>query len=201
MVSMKKTLADSNNATTKAPLYSGLRLNADQYHALEADGFLYELVDGVVILSPSPNPRHQQVLVEIAYQIKAFLKLNPIGSLYAEVDVKFTNELVYRPELVFLRRDRVRQNWERISESPDLIVEIISPESRRYDRETKKDDYQRYGVQEYWLIDPIMESLEFYRLEQGRFVEMAPHGERLASNALIGFELDLTSVRNAFQPL
>lgn len=183
------------------PQYAGLRMQAEEYFRLANDGHRYELVNGVVILSPSPTPRHQQVMLKIAAQLSAFLEKHPVGAAYPETDVRLDENLVYRPEIVFLRTERVLDNWERIRTAPDLVVEIVSPASRRYDAETKRSDYERYGVREYWLIDPDRETMTFYRLESGRYVETAPKQDRLTSEAVPGFVLDLSAVRRAFRPL
>jgi len=180
--------------------YAGLRMSADAYLNLASDGNLYELIDGVVVLSPSPTPKHQSVLFEIATQLGIFLRRNPVGRVFPETDVLLSEELVYRPELVFLRADRVRKNWKRIHEAPDLVVEVVSPESRGFDSQTKKGDYERAGVGEYWLIDPDLESMVFFRLQAGRFVEIPVEGESMRSVVVSGFVLDLAAVRRSFLP-
>ena len=68
------------------------------------------------------------------------------------------------------------------------------------DSETKKDDYERFGVREYWLIDPQREAMTFWRLTDGKFIEVPASGETFASEAVAGFELDLKRVREAFKP-
>ena len=193
--------AIQDEAGVSFPSYAGLRMTADEYLALEDDGRKYELVNGVVVVSPSPTTKHQQVMGEILYQVMAFLRANPLGSVYAETDVRMAGDLVYRPELVFIRAERVRANWPRISEPPDLVVEVVSPESRRYDAETKRSDYERYGVREYWLIDPDLEAMTFLRLDGSAYVPIQPQGDELASAVLPGFKLDLKAVRASFQPL
>lgn len=185
----------------RAPRYAGLRMSADEYLRLSDDGHWYELVDGVVLLSPSPTPQHQQVAGEIHYQIMAFLRTRRLGSAYLETDVRLDETLVYRPDLVFVRAERVLENWELIRHPPDLVLEVVSPKNRRYDIETKKPDYERYGVGEFWLIDPRRKTMTFYRLEAGRYVEVAPEQDRLPSTAIPGFILDLAEVRKSFDPL
>ena len=198
---MHTTITIEDAERIDSPLYAGLRMSADEYLQLPDDEFKYELVDGVVVLSPSPEPKHQQVLSEVIYQLKAYLRSHPAGSCYPETDIRLDVKLVYRPELVFLRKERVRENWKRIQCAPDLVLEVISPESRRYDAETKKGDYERFGVKEYWLIDPYQQMMLFYRLESGRFVEVQPQGDKLISEAVPGFILDLAAVRSSFEPL
>ena len=83
---------------------------------------------------------------------------------------------------------------------PDLAVEVISPDSRRYDTQTKRDDYERCGVREYWIVDPQQKLLTFLRNEAGRFVEVPPQGDSFASEAVEGFVLNLAEVRDSFKP-
>ncbi|TWT40911.1 hypothetical protein RAS1_35980 [Phycisphaerae bacterium RAS1] len=182
------------------PLYDGLRATADEYLALADDDFRYELIDGVILMSPSPLPLHQRVAFEIAYQLEAFLRQRPIGMVVPEVDVKLSDKLVYRPELVFVRQDNLKRIAPRITFTPDVVVEVISPASRGRDTRTKFDDYQRVGVAEYWLIDPQNEATTFYRLEGDRYVDASPPAgqEAFESRAVEGFSLDLVALRRAF---
>ena len=184
---------------------AGLRMDAAAFLELPEDGHHYELIDGVVFMSPSPSPRHQQVTGEIYVQLALFLRQHRVGLAFVETDVHLGagshgGDLVYRPEIAFLRSERLADVTDKLVGAPDLVVEVISRGSRRFDRETKKTDYERFGVHEYWLIDPARESMTFYRLENDRFVEIAPDGDRFASNAVAGFELDLAQVRKAFHP-
>lgn len=192
------------DANDKQVLYRGLRMSADEYFRLEDDGFRYELIDGVVCMSPSPLPVHQKVAVQLVVQIANYLEDHPVGTVFVELDVQLGagpngGDLVYRPDVVFLRAERVAQNQERIVGPPDLIVEVVSNTSRRYDNETKKDDYERCGVREYWIIDPHLETMAFYALREGRYVELTAQDDRLHSEVIAGFALDLERVRGAFR--
>ncbi len=89
---------------------------------------------------------------------------------------------------------------EKIVGGPDLVVEVVSRGSRRMDTETKKADYERFGVREYWLIDPERQAMTFWRLQDNRFVEVAPTGHTFASQAVPGFTLDLAHLRAKFKP-
>jgi Uma2 family endonuclease len=180
-------------------------MSADEFLQIPDDGMFYELIDGVVVMSPSPTPEHQGALMEIALQIGQFLRDHPVGKVFPELDVHLGTgptggDLVYRPEVIFVRTERVRKMRKKIFGPPDLVVEVISAGSRRFDAETKKSDYERFGVQEYWLIDPERESMTFYRLQFGRFVEVPPTGDTFASQAVPGFVLDLARVRETFKP-
>ncbi len=185
--------------------YHNLRMTADEFLQIPDEGNNYELIDGVVVMSPSPTPRHQDVAMEIAVQLGIFLREHAIGKVFPEIDVHFGEgptggDLVYRPEVIFVRAERLPAMQDKIFGGPDLVVEVISRGSRRMDNETKKNDYERFGVREYWLIDPEREAMTFYRLDENHFVEVPPAGTTFASQAVPGFELDLHRVREAFKP-
>ncbi len=185
--------------------YVGLRMSADEFLQIQDDGNFYELIDGVIIMSPSPTPKHQGAMIEITGQIFEYLRRNPIGQVFAELDVHLGEgptggDLVYRPEVIFVRKDRLRQMEDKIFGAPELVVEVISKGSRRFDTETKKGDYERFGVREYWLIDPARQALTFFRLQDGQFVEIHASGDSFESQAVPGFQLDLKRVRDTFKP-
>jgi len=199
------TLAPAPTVDRTEGLWVGLRMTADQFLQILDDGQNYELIDGVVVMSPSPAPKHQHVAGEIFTQLSLWLRDNRIGLAFAETDVHLGQgptgaDLVYKPEIVFIRAERLPGMEEKLVGAPDLVVEVISRGSRRFDTQTKKDDYERSGVGEYWLIDPEREALTFYRLEGGRFVEVAATGDTFASQAVPGFILDLARVRQVFKP-
>lgn len=188
---------------TDGPRYRGLRMRADEYSNLSEDGYRYELVDGVIQLSPSATPLHQLVAAEIVSQLAACNRRRKVGTFLFEVDVQIRKrpdgrDLVYRPDIVFYCTGRLPRVPKRLTLVPDLVVEIISPDSRRYDQETKKNDYERAGVKEYWLIDPERGEMSFFRLLNRRFVAMPPTRTKLKSEAVPGFSLNLTELRELF---
>lgn len=191
-------------ASEKTELLQGLRMTAEEYAALPECEERYELIDGVVYMSPSPLPLHQKVAARLVTQLGSYLDLHPHGEVFVEVDVYLGKgprggDLVYRPDIIFVRKERLPQDMVRITGAPDLVVEIASTSSRRYDRETKKSDYERCGVLEYWLIDPYRKEMIFYSLKQGRYGMSVPQDEKLASVAIPGFMLDLIRLRRSFE--
>ena len=191
---MTTTLA----ANAREARYRGLRMAADEYLALPDDGFRYELVDGVVCKSPSPSWPHQRVVTEIAGQIWEYTSRRSVGEVAVEVDIFLGSDPVYRPNVVFLCAAKAAQCRERVGVVQDVIVEVVSPDSRRYDHETKKHDYEQAGVGEYWVIDPDLGVFTFHRLAGGRFVEASAGPARFTSQVIAGFELDLESLRKVF---
>ena len=183
--------------------YRGLRMTAEEFMRLPECEITYELIDGVVFMSPSSTPAHQRIISRISYLIETYLDQHPIGAVYVEVDANlgahYGRHLVYRPDVVYLRKERAEESHERISGAPDLVVEVISPDSRQYDSITKKDDYERCGVTEYWLIDPLESKMTFYVRRDEKFVDAAPVGDTFASSAIPGFSLELTRIRQLFK--
>lgn len=203
MTATKTMTLKATRTSARQGGYHGLRMSAEQYLQLEDDGTRYELIDGVVTMSPSALPHHQKVATRIAVQIGSFLETHPVGEVYTEVDVHLGvgprgGDLVYWPDVVFLREERVPGPGQHIKGPPDLVVEVVSSDRRRYDYETKKDDYEGCGVHEYWIIDPELQQMTFYRRREDRFVEIQPEGDKLPSEAIPGFSLDLAKVRKSF---
>lgn len=185
--------------------FTGLRMQADEFLELPDDGYKYELLDGVVVMSPRATPPHQKVAGVIFNQICNYLGKNSVGEVFFEVDVHLGEgpeggDLVYAPDVVFVRTERIRDMTDRIIGAPDLVVEVISRGSRKMDTTTKREDYQRFGASEYWIADPRRKSITFLRLHGTEFVEVQPEGDRFVSQAVPGFVLDLEPVRAAFRP-
>lgn len=177
--------------------YRGLRMTADKYLALPDDGFRYELMDGVVSMSPSASYWHQRLQFEIARQIDDYLRQNPIGEVVTDIDVRLRDDLVYRPDVVFLTTAKAAGCHERVTEIPDVVVEGVSPDSRVYDSETKRGDYQAAGVAEYGLIDPQRNSFRFFVRRGDSFHEPPPSKGVYAATVLPNFQLDLQRLRAA----
>ncbi len=179
--------------------YRGLRMSADEYLALpEEQGYRYELVNGVVCMSPSASFGYQRIIAKIAFYLGDFLELNPIGHVAVEVDVKLRDDLVLRPDLIFLTLDKAARCKTHVTEVPDLVIELVSQDSRSMDTQTRRADYEAAGVREYWIIDPIRKTFTFLVLRDGRYQEVLPVSNRFQSTVLPGFELDLDAVRRLF---
>ncbi len=184
--------------------YHGLRMTAEEYFQLGETFQRYELIDGVICMSPSASALHQRIITRVSAEIVAHLKLNPVGEVYVESDVSFgpgpsRGDIVYRPDITFLSSPKAASVKDRIAVAPDVVVEVVSPSSRRYDTETKKSDYERFQVAEYWIIDPHADELIFYYLDAGKYVAQTPSDHKFASRTIEGFILDLQAVRALFK--
>jgi len=139
------------------------------YQLLE-EGAPFQLINYDLIMSPSPNSYHQLVSGEIFFFIKTFLNnTNDSGLVIsAPMDVVLDDGNVYQPDIIYISEKRKNQLVkERIEGAPDLVIEILSPSTGYYDLRYKKDIYERYGVKEYIIIDPMKETAESYFLTDG----------------------------------
>lgn len=154
------------------------------------EGAPYELIRGRFVMSPSPVPRHQIVLMLLA---EAFLKIARRSggiALCAPMDVVFSDDTILQPDLLYVAKSRRHIVKQRVEGAPDLVSEIISGTTRR-DRVEKLDLYARHGVGEYWIVDPQTQLIEFLINEGGRFVVQSPTNDRYQSPRLAEVEIQV----------
>ena len=141
------------------------------YQLLE-EGAPFQLINGDLIMSPAPTSYHQILLGRIFKVIDNFLEQNNLGGLclFAPIDVVLDEENIFQPDLIYISAERKKELFQdRIMGAPDLIVEILSPSTAYYDLKQKKDFYERYGVKEYLIIDPVRHDAEVYSLIDEKF--------------------------------
>jgi Uma2 family endonuclease len=152
-------------------------MRADAFLRLSETLIPTELINGVVIVSPSPEIRHQDVSSNTNDILK---RLIPNGKVYyAPMDVRFDAQNVVQPDLFWVSE---HGNCQRIEGKyfagpPELIVEILSPSTARRDYETKFALYEQYGVREYWIIDLDSNSVAVWSLNGEEFREVGRFGE------------------------
>jgi len=146
----------------------------EDYKQLE-EGDPHQLINGELIAlgEPAPTYGHQGIVVDILTQIRIFLKDNPIGEVRcAPIDVYFDGNNVLQPDIVFFsnqRSDIVRDDG--IHGAPDMVIEILSPSTAYYDIKIKKKIYEKYGVLEFWTIDPKDDEVTGFENTNGKFRE------------------------------
>lgn len=182
-------------------------LDAEDLRGFPDDDKRYEIIGGQLVVSPSPSTRHQHVLGEIYSALKSHLASGSSGSIFvAPLDVRLSFYDVVQPDLLVVLNDRRGIVQEQgIAGPPNLVVEILSPSSKLTDRVDKAALYARSGVDEYWIVDPIEETVTVYGLDGDRFAPSATleSNEDLYSIVLAGLVLDLDTIfpeRSAEQP-
>ena len=160
----------------------------------------YELINGILVRKQSPTYDHQLILREIGFHLTSYMKKTRSGQvLYAPMDVVLDDNNAYHPDISYIKKERyfLFDEKERIiMGAPDLAVEILSKSTAVYDKGDKRDNYEKYGVREYWLVDPVKKSFEVYALMNERFKLVAYLEETgvLKSEVLEGFEMDIEQV-------
>jgi len=139
----------------------------DDYAAIPDDGNIYEVVKGVLYMSPSPIPDHQTVSLEIAAYLRQYVQLAGLGRVFTEpTDVELSPKNIVKPDvLVLLKEHFDRFTRTRIVGAPDLVVEILSPGTWRHDLQGKLEAYEQAGVPEYWIVSPAEQVVEVFVLE------------------------------------
>jgi Uma2 family endonuclease len=178
-----------------------VRLTYDDFLLFPDDGKRHELIDGEHYVTPSPNIRHQTILGNLHFLMRAWLEQHPAGRVFmAPLDVVFTQFDVVEPDLLFVSKDRAADilTVKHVTGAPDIVVEIGSPSTRKRDETIKRRLYERSGVSEYWVVDPDLDIVRVYRNRDGKFerpVELrADAGDVLASPYLEGLEMPLNRV-------
>jgi Uma2 family endonuclease len=153
-----------------------------------------ELVYGVLVLTPSPNLRHQRTLGALYRLLHEFASAHGGEALLAPLDVRLATHSVVQPDLLYVSPERSEILRERVFGAPDLAVEILSPGTARRDRGAKLQLYAESGVIEYWIVDPDAETIEFPVNDERRFRVEVPRDGRYRSPASPGLELELTTI-------
>jgi Uma2 family endonuclease len=144
-------------------------ITAELYRQLPAGPPYYQLIEGNLIMSPSPNFFHQQVLGRLFRAIGNYLEDHPLGeAVFAPSDVFLDEINVFQPDLYFVRSENRKVIvQEGAKGAPDLVVEILSPSNSEQDRNEKRRAYAEAGVEEMWIIDPEVRRIEVYSLAKG----------------------------------
>ena len=130
------------------------------------DGKRHEIIDGVHYVTPSPVTPHQAISGRLFLSLGNFLAEQPqLGRVfYAPFDVIFTRWDVVEPDLLVIAGDQLDiLTTKNVQGAPNLVVEIGSPSTRPRDETIKRKLYERFGVEEYWVIDPEIETIAVYR--------------------------------------
>ena len=166
------------------------------------DGNRYELIEGDLFVSCAPGIPHQLVLQNVQLTLYAYLQKNAIGKLVPGAGVVLSNFDAVVPDLVVVRNHR----WNEIVldnlfvAAPDLVIEVLSPgnENRKRDFDSKHRLYGKFGVDEYWIVDPEKRCVIIYRLGEGILNEVATCNERDKILSKVLPELDI-NVCSLFQ--
>lgn len=136
----------------------------DMLHALPDDGNRYEIIDGVLYVTPSPGVPHQRALSELARHVWPYAYATGLMPMFSPADIQFSERTVLQPDLFVFSESSEQpvRVWKDIT-TLLLSVEILSPGTARRDRTIKRTTYQQNGVAEYWIVDAGARVIERWR--------------------------------------
>ncbi|NJN94879.1 MAG: Uma2 family endonuclease [Anaerolineales bacterium] len=158
------------------------------------DGWKYEIIDGVLQMSPPPSVNHQRSSGGLFARMRLYAEDKNLGEvLEAPCGVRLPNQPVpVEPDIFFVKKERIGIIGNQYVEGvPDLVIEILSPSNASYDRETKFKLYQEAGVPEYWLVDYEAKTIEVFNLAQENYTLTGKYtgDDTAASTQLPGFKI------------
>ena len=164
----------------------------------------YELFDGEIVMQAAPSSVHQEISMELSRQFANYLIGKKCRVYHAPFDVRlFEKEgdspkdiyTVFQPD-IFVICDRNKIDNRGCKGAPDLVIEILSPSTARYDWIDKMNQYQKAGVREYWIADPQNQLVHVFLLKDGQFFPQRVYDrtETAEVNVLDGCSIDLSRV-------
>lgn len=177
------------------------KLTYDDFVHFPDDGLRHELIDGEHYVTPSPATVHQRLVRELLVVFDAHLKSAGTGEVFvAPFDVVLSDHDVVEPDLLVVLAEQSEIVTDKhVRGAPALVVEILSPGTRRRDEGIKSRAYERWGVREYWLVDPKARSIAVRRRDGAGLlneagVVAAGSAVRLSSPLLPQFSLDVAEL-------
>ncbi len=174
------------------------RLTVEDYRKLPADDWRYQLIDGEIVMSPSPNFFHQTILLNLIEILSPYVRQHDLGRVrFAPLDFYLDDNNVYQPDIFFISRARESIIQEDgLHGAPDLVVEVLSPHTARYDLNAKRAGYARSGVRELWLIYPKAERVDVFHLQDNAETPVASYslGQTFQSSVFPGLKISTTEI-------
>ena len=158
----------------------------------------WELVDGIAYAMAPPSMPHQGIATELLFQLRYFLEGKPC-KVYSGPGVRLNadtaDDTVFIPDIVVVC-DHSKVERNAIKGAPDLVVEILSPSTSRFDKITKLEQYEKAGVREYWIVDPVSQTVDTFIMEDGLYNSINTYltSAVIPVHVLEGCEIDLEKV-------
>ena len=167
-----------------------------EYLALETNR-LIEFSHGQLEALPMPRMSHQQVVLILIQMLLRYLRAQDLGTvLFAPLRVQLWPGKFREPDVVFMHRANAARMGEAFWDGADLVMEVVSPEDRRRDLETKRREYAQAAIPEYWIVDPETQLITVLTLagaEYAVYGEFGP-GAQATSLLLPGFVVDVAAI-------
>jgi Uma2 family endonuclease len=191
---MAYSITKVRKAQLRKTATEGKPITFDQFYEMVDENVQADLLDGKILRDSPAIPKHALTVTWVSNAISYYAEKLDLGIVSgATATMRLTKYQGPEPDVFFIRKSR----WSIVGENyfdgpPDLCVEVISKSSRKRDRGRKFVLYADHGVKEYWIIDPLRCTVEFYENQEGEWAEIKPDEKgRLNSKVLPGFWLKL----------
>jgi Uma2 family endonuclease len=177
-------------------------LTVSDLDSLPDDGNRYELIEGELYVSRAPSLSHQMIITNLIASIKTYLDAKPIGVVVPGPGVLFSSIDGVIPDIVYFSNEKKLEivKGERLGGATELVVEIVSPgiDNKRRDRIVKRHLYSKFGVHEYWIVDPEKKILEVYKLSDRTLVlvDRLNADDQFTTQLLPGLTIELKYIFN-----
>ena len=139
------------------------------------EGTLAELIENSIYMSPAPTPKHQRIIRKISFAISAYVEKYVLGEIFfSPCDVYLDEHSnAVQPDIIFISAEKsyIVQEDSSIHGIPDLLVEILSKGNSDHDLVVKRNLYEKFGVKEYWVVNPETKETVGFTLQNGRYTE------------------------------
>ncbi len=168
------------------PVLVGENVTADEYFAMPETVIPHNLVDGRLYMSPSPFWNHQELVLVLAVEFKRYADSRGGRAFVSPMDCRLSDRTVLQPDVGYIVAERAGIIQNHVMGAPDVLVEVLSPGTRRFDRQKKLDAYERNGVREAWLVDPDAETVTVFIGDGSRWTaeRMVRFGEPIPSEVM-----------------
>lgn len=137
---------------------------------------LIQLINGEVVIGMPSIPKHQRIVREILVMLTVLARKIG-GEAYASpIELYLDEHNVYEPDVLYMSPDsKCKVKAKRLEGAPELVVEVLSPSTAKYDKRDKYAGYEQHGVQEYWIVDPVHDLIDVWTLDGGKFVHQGAY--------------------------
>lgn len=200
---MAYSVTQAQKKSSRQVVTTGGLVTFEQFYDLVEENVKADLLDGKIIRDSPAAPQHGKTCMWLSTVLTLYVQKFDLGEINGgTTTVRLSTYQGPEPDLFFVRKSRLGIIGEKYLEGPpDLCIEVISKSSRRIDRGRKFVLYAEYGVREYWIVDPLRFTIEFYENQDGEWIEIKPDAQgRLHSKVLANFWLH-TKWFTSVQPL
>lgn len=161
----RSSLVTRHPSLMTVPLHEVQKLSYEDYALIPDDGRRHEILDGEHVMSPAPKTKHQRIVSRLDRSLGTFVDERGMGEVFvAPFDVVLSEHDIVQPDVCFVADDRLGiVDEDNCKGAPDLVVEVLSASTRRRDLIGKRKQYERFGVREYWVVDPAVDAVQTFR--------------------------------------